>query len=111
MAFDELLAERVRGYLGTRPTVSEKRMFGGLAFLLDGSMVAAVGADGLMVRIDPALAEQVLADALETGSDVRPTVMRGRELRGWLDLGADALGSDAVLSLWLDRAAASVGSP
>lgn len=100
MAYDEELADRIRDLLG--PAVAEtveKRMFGGLAFLVGGNMaVAASGQGGLLVRVDPELAEELV-----DGSGVAPMVMGGREMRNWLRVAPEFLGDDDVLSTWLDR--------
>jgi hypothetical protein len=80
VAYDLELAERVRAALGGTPDVTEEKMFGGLAFLVGGSMGLAVsGSGGLMVRCDPAL-----ADDLVTRDGVARMVMQGRELAGWV---------------------------
>ena len=79
MAYDEDLANRLRELLAGE-TVTEKRMFGGLAFLVGGHMaVVASGQGGLMVRCDPEQTDDLLAD-----EHARPFEMRGRELQGWL---------------------------
>lgn len=97
MAYDEELAERVRGHLGDRD-VPEKRMFGGLAFLVGGRMAVAVsGAGGLMVRCDPAD-----ADALLERPGASRMVMRGRELDGWLRVTDEALADEAALAAWVE---------
>lgn len=103
MAYDEELAERVRDLvdelLGAGPEAVEKRMFGGLAFLVGGHMaVAASREGGLLVRVDPAEGDELLA----TG-DARPMVMRGRDLRGWLRVGADAVREQPALRAWVAR--------
>ena len=80
MTYDRELADRVRAALSAEPGVTEKAMFGGLAFLVDGSLaVAASGKGGLMVRCDPAR-----ADELTAADGVARMVMRGREMDGWL---------------------------
>lgn len=90
MTYDRELADRVRAVLSTEPGVSEKAMFGGLAFLLDGAMAVAVaGQDGLMVRSDPAR-----ADELTAAEGVERMVMRGRALDGWLLVAPQALDDD-----------------
>jgi hypothetical protein len=86
MAYDEDLANRIREALADEPGVTEKRMFGGLAFLIGGHMaVAASGRGGLMVRCDPQETEAHLADGAER------MVMRGRELDGWLRVDTDEI--------------------
>lgn len=102
MAYDEELAERVRGTMSTRDAVTEQPMFGGLAFLVGGRMAVAVsGRDGLMVRVEPAEADQLLDEP-----HVEPVVMRGRPTKGWLFVRADGLTDDAVIEVWVDRGAA-----
>ena len=105
MAYDEELAERIRDHLGDIP-VTEKRMFGGLAFLVGGNMaVAASGQGGLMVRVDPAETEQLV---FEDG--VSRMVMRGKELDGWLRVTSDAMRSDDELGRWVRIGTAYAGS-
>ena len=97
MAYDEELAERIRALLADQPGVTEQRMFGGLAFLIGGNMaVAASGQGGLMVRVDPEEAE-----ALEREPHARPMEMRGRPMRGWLRVDAEA-----ALEPWVQRGVA-----
>jgi TfoX/Sxy family transcriptional regulator of competence genes len=98
MAYNEELAERIRALIGDEPAVTEQRMFGGLAFLIDGNMaIAASGQGGILVRADPEESE-----ALVAASTARPMEMRGREMRGWLRVEAEDVGSDAELSKWVD---------
>ena len=80
MGYDEALAERIRAVIGDRPDVSEKRMFGGLAFLINGNMAAAAsGEGGLLLRTDPDSTRELL-----THPHARPCVMRGRAMQGWI---------------------------
>lgn len=107
MAYDDDLADRVRAEVcradRTAQRVEEKRMFGGLAFLVNGHMAIAVGGQGgLLVRADPAVAAQ-LCD----GGDIAPMAMRGREMRGWLRVSGSA--ADDV-SRWADVGLASVAA-
>ena len=105
MAFDEELAERIRGHLGDVPA-TEQRMFGGLAFLVGGNMaVAASGQGGLMVRVDPARSEE-----LTSADGVSRMVMRGKEMDGWLRVTSDAVSSDDDLSRWVQVGTAYAGS-
>jgi hypothetical protein len=98
MGYDEELAERVRGHLGSHE-VAEQRMFGGLAFLVGGHLgVAVSGAGGLMVRCEPADAAEYLA---EPGAS--RMVMRGRELDGWLRVTAAAVAGEDDLARWVAR--------
>lgn len=105
MAYDEALAERVRGHLSDRP-VEERRMFGGLAFLLGGHMGVAVSGRGLlMVRCDAADSERLLR---EPGAS--RMVMQGRELAGWLEVTADAVADDDALARWVEVGTTYAGS-
>ena len=98
MAYDEELAERIRGMLGDRQVV-EQKMFGGLAFLVGGHMsVAASGQGGLMLRVPP---DQTVALLREPGTG--EMVMRGKAMAGWLRVSDEALADDAVLQTWVDR--------
>ncbi|WP_375489290.1 TfoX/Sxy family protein [uncultured Jatrophihabitans sp.] len=98
MAYDEELAERIRAVLGGQPGVTEKRMFGGLAFLVDAKMAVAASSHGaLMVRVDPSRADELVARP-----HVGHVAMRGRPMRGWLDVAPAALGTDDVLREWVD---------
>lgn len=102
MAYDEELAERIRERVAGEAGVSEQRMFGGLAFLIGGNMaVAASSQGGLLARVDP---DQ--ADSLSDGKVVAPMVMRGREMRGWLNVESAALRSEAELDQWVGRCVA-----
>jgi TfoX/Sxy family transcriptional regulator of competence genes len=97
MAYDEMLARRIRDLVEGEPGLSEKKMFGGLAFLVAGNMaVAASGEGGLLLRIDPSDAEE-----LTRHEHVERMEMRGRAMNGWLRVGADALGDDAALERWV----------
>ncbi len=96
MAYDEELAARIRDLVANEPALTEKKMFGGLAFLVGGNMaVAASGQGGLLVRVDPAE-----SDALIASSSARPMEMRGREMAGWLRV--DPAGDDE-LATWVGR--------
>jgi hypothetical protein len=98
MAYDEELAARIRQVVGGDPGVTEKRMFGGLAFLINGNMaVSASGQGGLLVRVDPAR-----GGALATEPRVQPMVMRGREMDGWLRVDTNGL-AEEELEQWIDE--------
>ena len=101
MAYDEGLAARVRDVLGDEPGLTERKMFGGLALLVHGNMALAVGSDDIMVRSDPTAREELLA---EPGATV--SVMGGREMKGYVVVGADGITEDADLRRWVDRGVA-----
>lgn len=104
MAFDEELAERIRNLWEGTPGLSEKKMFGGLGFMVQGAMAVAANSQGsLMVRVDP-LAGQAWVD----DGDAVPMVMRGRPMAGWLVVDLDAVAEEDALQVWLDRALAYV---
>lgn len=106
MAYDEDLANRVRELIAGDPDVSEKRMFGGLAFLVGGHLsVAASGQGGLMVRVDPEA-----SDALVTRPHARPFEMRGRVLQGWLRVDPEGLHTRRQLEPWVRRGVAHARS-
>jgi TfoX/Sxy family transcriptional regulator of competence genes len=102
MAHDEDLADRIRELLGSESGITEKSMFGGLSFLLNGNMaVAASGQGGLLVRVPPDDTESLL-----DGQHVTPMVMRGREMRGWLRVSDDGLRIQSQLEAWVERGTA-----
>jgi len=106
VAYDQDLADRIRELLGTAPTITEQRMFGGLAFMVKGNMaVAASGQGGLMVRVDPEGDE-----AWRDGPHVRPFEMRGRPVQGWLRVDADGVGTKRGLEPWVRRGVAHARS-
>lgn len=102
MAYDEHLAERIRALLAGEAGLTERKMFGGLAFLIAGNMaVAASGQGGLLVRADPTKSE-----ALLSSKGVRPMEMGGREMQGWLRLDDDAVRTKRQLERWVQVGAA-----
>ena len=97
MAYDEDLADRIRMATQDRDDLSERKMFGGLAFLVSGHMaVAASGQGGLMVRIHPEESE-----ALVTEPGVSRFEMHGREMDGWVRVTADAVRTESQLARWV----------
>jgi hypothetical protein len=97
MAYDEDLADRIRELVSGEPDLSEKKMFGGLAFLLGGNMaIAASGQGGVLVRVDPAK-----SDALVATTNARPAEMQGRLMQGWLRVGPDDLRTKRQLAKWV----------
>ena len=99
MAYDEGLAQRIRDLVAGEPGLTEKKMFGGLAFLIGGNMaVAASGQGGLLVRVDP---EQ--SDALVADSHGRPFEMRGRTMNGWIRVDTEHVQTTDELAVWVER--------
>jgi hypothetical protein len=99
VAYDPDLAERIRELVGAERGVTEKPMFGGLAFLINGHMaVAASGKGGLMVRISPDDTAEILRRA-----HTEPMIMAGRETRGWVRVAADGVRTARQLRSWVDR--------
>jgi TfoX/Sxy family transcriptional regulator of competence genes len=99
VAYDEDLAERIRGLVGGGPDVTEKKMFGGLSFLIGGNMaVAASGQGGLLVRADPEESDELVASTPATLME-----MGGRSMRGWLRVDSADVSSDKDLSDWVER--------
>ncbi len=106
MAYDEELAFRVRAMFDDTEGITEKAMFGGLAFLLNGNMAMAVsGRGGLMARLTPETADGLLGEA-----GVTPFEMRGKPIAGWLRVEAEAVEEDPELRVWVERCAAFAGS-
>ncbi|MBV8079151.1 MAG: TfoX/Sxy family protein [Actinobacteria bacterium] len=99
MAYDENLADRIRDLVSGERGVVEKKMFGGLAFLVGGNMaVAASGQGGLLVRVDPEGSAQLVASTAAT-----EMVMRGKPMAGWLRVGAGAVRTKRELETWVGR--------
>jgi TfoX/Sxy family transcriptional regulator of competence genes len=99
VAYDTELVERIRELLASEHGVDEKRMFGGLAFLVNGHMaVAASGQGGLLVRVPPDETDKLLDRA-----HVSPMVMAGREARGWLRVDSDGVKTKRQLQSWVTR--------
>jgi len=106
MAYDEELADRIRALLGDRPGLTEKKMFGGLAFLVGGNMaIAASGQGGILVRVDPDESE-----ALVTSGPAEPMEMRGRSMAGWLRVDTADVADDGALAEWVERGSAYAAS-
>ncbi len=97
MAYDEDLADRIRDLLSQQRGVTEKKMFGGLAFLVGGNMaIAASGQGGALVRVDPRQ-----ADRLVETTPAEAAVMRGRPMQGWLRVASDDLRTKRRLEKWV----------
>jgi hypothetical protein len=102
MAYEERLADRLRGLLAAEEGIGEKKMFGGLAFLLDGNMaLAASGRGGLLARVDPGEAEELLAR-----ERVEMMEMGGRRMRGWLTVAPQGIEGEDQLATWVTRSVA-----
>lgn len=99
MAYDAELAERTRELVYPRGDIDEKKMFGGLAFLVGGNMAVAVsGKGGLIVRVDPTESETLI-----DGAAVAPMTMGGRDMTGWLRVAPELVADDTVLRKWVER--------
>jgi TfoX/Sxy family transcriptional regulator of competence genes len=106
VAYDEELAGRIRALLGGRDDLTEKKMFGGLAFLLGGNMaVAASGQGGILVRVDPEESDELVASTA-----AEPMEMRGRQMAGWLRVDTADVAADDELAAWVDRGATYAAS-
>lgn len=97
MAYDVELADRIRAVVQAEPGLTERRMFGGLAFLIQGNMaVGASSQGGLLLRVDPAEAESLISEP-----HVRRFEMRGRQMDGWLRVDAEVVEGDDDLRGWV----------
>jgi TfoX/Sxy family transcriptional regulator of competence genes len=97
VAYDEELADRIRELLAGARAVTEKKMFGGLAFLIRGNMaIAASGQGGVLVRVDRSQSNRLLAT-----TSARPMEMRGREMTGWLRVDSDDVRTKRQLAKWV----------
>jgi TfoX/Sxy family transcriptional regulator of competence genes len=106
VAYDEDLANRIRELVLTEPGVTEQRMFGGLAFLIDGNMsVSASGQGGLLLRVEPNE-----TDALLRSQHAAPFQMRGRAMQGWLRVNPEGLRTKRQLERWVARGVAHARS-
>lgn len=100
--FDEDLAVRIRELVGGEAGVTEKRMFGGLAFLIGGNMaISASGQGGVLVRVNPGKTDELAGRA-----HAQIAVMRGREMPGWLRVDADGLRTRPQLQRWVEEGVA-----
>jgi TfoX/Sxy family transcriptional regulator of competence genes len=101
MAYDEALAARVREALAARDNLTERKMFGGIAFMLSGNMAAGVIRDDVIIRLDPEEGERALDER-----GVRMFDLTGRPMTGWLLVGPEATATDEGLRAWVERGAA-----
>ena len=105
MAYDEQLADRVRKALGKRSGLAEKKMFGGIAFLLRGNMCVGVHGNDLIARIDPATTDSALAQ-----TNTRPFDLTGRPMKGWILVQPKGIATEAALGKWIAAATEYAGS-
>ena len=99
MAFSEELAERIRQGLARRKGIEEKKMFGGVGFLLGGNMLVGVWMDSLIARLGPDEGEEALKEP-----HVKEFDITGRPMKGWVLVGPEGVGDDDQLSDWIQRA-------
>ena len=99
MTTDEEIASRVRAALAHVPDVSEKRMFGSIAFMVKGKLCISARAERIMYRIDPALHAAALK---RTGC--QPVIMKGRQYRGYVYVNTDVVKTKSALKYWVDLA-------
>jgi TfoX/Sxy family transcriptional regulator of competence genes len=101
VGYDDELADRIRELLGAESGLTEKKMFGGLAFLIGGNMaVAASSQGGVLVRVDP-----VQSDRLVATTNARLMEMRGRRMQGWLRVDLEDVRSKRELARWVELGA------
>src|ERR1700754_3299234 len=99
MAYDEALADRIRGLISGEPLLTEQKMFGGLGFMVGGNMaIAASSKGGILVRVDPEEGQRLIAT-----TPAHPMEMRDREMSGWLRVDGADVASDDVLDEWVRR--------
>jgi len=100
MAYDEKLADRIRKRLGQRAGLTEKKMFGGIGFMLNGNMCCGVHGQEMIVRIDPEKTDQTLGERHTRAFD-----LTGRAMKGWILVAPDGLSNDAALAKWVRTSA------
>jgi TfoX/Sxy family transcriptional regulator of competence genes len=100
MAFDEPLADRIRDVLAPRAELTERKMFGGIAFMLRGNMACGVIGDDLMVRLDPGDAERALGE-----EHVRPMDFTGKPMKGAIYVDSGGTAEDEALMSWVEAGA------
>ncbi|HEY8504279.1 MAG TPA: TfoX/Sxy family protein [Gemmataceae bacterium] len=105
MAFSETLAGRIRHQLARRRNVEERKMFGGVGFLLNGNLLVGVWKDSFVARLGPEESEEALKEP-----HVREFDITGRAMRGWVLVGPDGVADDERLGGWIRRAARFVGA-
>ena len=104
MAFDEALAERIRRGLARKKGIEEKKMFGGIGFLLNGNMLVGVWKESLIVRLGPEEGEEALKEQYVSEFNIT-----GRAMKGWVLVAPEGVESDDHLKGWIERAVKFVG--
>ena len=105
MAYDETLAERIRDYLADISDVTERKMFGGIAFMLSGNMAVGVSGDEMMVRIPPEEHDELIAEP-----GVRDFDLSGRAMKGWILVSGERLAEESDLAHWIGIGTGFAGS-
>ena len=103
MAFSESLAARIRDALPLSPAITEKKMFGGIGFFLNGNMLAGILRDSMIVRLGPEQGHDALQEP-----HVREFNITGKSMKNWIIVDPDGIDSDRQLQNWIDRARAFV---
>ena len=98
MAYDESLAQRIRGLMGEMPELVEKKMFGGVGFILSGNMACGVSGDSFIVRVGPAYHQQALAQPYTRVFD-----LTGRTSAGWIVVDPPGVADEEMLANWVAR--------
>jgi TfoX/Sxy family transcriptional regulator of competence genes len=104
MAFDETLAERIRQRLARKKGIEEKKMFGGIGFLLNGNLLVGVWKDSLIVRLGEEQGEEALLEPHVKAFDIT-----GRAMKGWVLVAPAGVEDDNQLNEWIQRAVKFVG--
>jgi TfoX/Sxy family transcriptional regulator of competence genes len=105
MAFSEELTERIRRRLARRKAIEEKKMFGGVGFLLNGNLLVGVWKDSLIARLGPEGGDEALKEA-----HVKEFDITGRSMKGWVLVAPEGVGGDDQLKGWVQRALEFVGT-
>ena len=101
MAYNQALADEIRARIGDHPGLTERQMFGGIAFMLNGNMAVGVSGDELMVRVGKDAHDEAM-----TLPGTRLFDMSARPMRGWILVAPEGIASDADLGAWIDRGVA-----
>jgi hypothetical protein len=104
MTFDENLAARIRTALARKKGVEEKKMFGGLCFMLHGHMLVGVWKNSLIARIGQEQADEAMLEP-----HVKPMDITGKPMKGWVMIGADGVEDEIAVKEWVQRAVKFVG--